>query len=373
MTRPLRELAVAGGVTMGNVSVAPILAGRPDSVTASTGFGLVEDIEALVHGVRSGSWVEAAIGGFAVSMDTLGLVVDPPGNLAAWGVSWLLEHVGPLREALDMLAGDPDQIRAHAQTASRPAGVRPRVLQRFVPGLDGFEVGSYPRVQEERMAVLDYVTANTDRHANNYRTATGDRLVAIDHGYTFPTGTADPIRSSFVTTYLGRELSVEVVDVVRAADPERVRAVLRGSGLGDNAIDGALERLREVQANGRITGESWRGAIADADWNHHRGGAMTEDAHQAPTRVGYYAFLPGSSDEPVRVAEFSWSPQRGVLLTVFHGSASGLARRYYDRGAPYDAQQRLVPRTEGATFMLALVQPSRSSYHHFVDESGQPV
>jgi uncharacterized protein YukE len=32
----------------------------------------------------------------------------------AWGVSWLMEHVKPLRKALDWLAGNPDEIAAHA-------------------------------------------------------------------------------------------------------------------------------------------------------------------------------------------------------------------------------------------------------------------
>jgi len=93
--------------------------------------------------------------------------------------------------------------------------------------------------------------------------------------------------------------------------------------------------------------------------------------HRVPTRVGCYAFLPGSADY-VRAAEFTWSPESGVALTVFHDAASGLARRYYDRGAPYDAEDRTVSRTEGATFMLALVQPSLSSYYQFVDESDPP-
>jgi uncharacterized protein YukE len=116
MTRPFVDIAVAGGVTAGNVATAPLVASRRDGTTMSTGFGLIEDIETLIHGVRSGNWVEREIGRFAVSMDVLGLVLDPLGNLASWGVSWLIEHVRPLREALDWLAGDPAQIGAHAQT-----------------------------------------------------------------------------------------------------------------------------------------------------------------------------------------------------------------------------------------------------------------
>jgi hypothetical protein len=121
VTGPVRDLALAGAVTAGSLTVAPILVARQDSLTWSTGFGLVEDIEGLVQGIRSGSWIGSAFGGFAVSMDALGMLVDPLGNLAAWGVSWLLEHVQPLRQALDAVGGDPDQIRAHAETCRNAA------------------------------------------------------------------------------------------------------------------------------------------------------------------------------------------------------------------------------------------------------------
>ncbi len=35
---------------------------------------------------------------------------------AEWGVGRLIEHVRPLFDALDVLAGDPDQIAAYART-----------------------------------------------------------------------------------------------------------------------------------------------------------------------------------------------------------------------------------------------------------------
>jgi hypothetical protein len=40
----------------------------------------------------------------------------PVGALLQYGVAWIIEHVKPLSEALDWLAGDPAQIAAHAQT-----------------------------------------------------------------------------------------------------------------------------------------------------------------------------------------------------------------------------------------------------------------
>src|SRR5690349_1664907 len=65
-----------------------------------------------------GGWIDPAIGGLAAGLDALAFVTDPLGQLVSWGVGWLIEHVKPLSDALDALAGDPDQIAAFAQTWS---------------------------------------------------------------------------------------------------------------------------------------------------------------------------------------------------------------------------------------------------------------
>lgn len=52
----------------------------------------------------------------AAGLDMLAFVTDPLRQLVSWGVGWLIEHVRPLSDALDALAGDPDQITAYART-----------------------------------------------------------------------------------------------------------------------------------------------------------------------------------------------------------------------------------------------------------------
>lgn len=94
----------------------PLVAERVDSTEWYTGLGIGEGIADLVNGIESGSWVDTTIGGLATSMEALGLVLDPIGSLVSYGVSWLMEHVKPVSDALDWLAGDPDQIAANAQT-----------------------------------------------------------------------------------------------------------------------------------------------------------------------------------------------------------------------------------------------------------------
>ncbi|MGS2616629.1 WXG100 family type VII secretion target [Micromonospora sp. LZ34] len=55
-------------------------------------------------------------------LDALAFVSDPVGSLLQYGIAWIIEHVRPLTEALDWLAGDPAQIAAHAQTWRNVAG-----------------------------------------------------------------------------------------------------------------------------------------------------------------------------------------------------------------------------------------------------------
>ncbi|CAM3407455.1 WXG100 family type VII secretion target [Stackebrandtia soli] len=95
-----------------NDMIAPV----EDSTTATTGLWLVEDVNAFADAVESGSWVDATIGGLTVGLDVLSVVMDPLGSLASMAVGWILEHVEPLREALDEITGNADEVRSYAQT-----------------------------------------------------------------------------------------------------------------------------------------------------------------------------------------------------------------------------------------------------------------
>jgi hypothetical protein len=93
-----------------------LVAQEHSSTTWNTGLGLVEDAAQVSSGIQNNSWVDGTLGGVGGALDIIGLALDPIGSLVAWGVSWLMEHVKPLKEALDWLAGNPDAINAHAQT-----------------------------------------------------------------------------------------------------------------------------------------------------------------------------------------------------------------------------------------------------------------
>ncbi|MEU4311889.1 hypothetical protein [Nocardia sp. NPDC024068] len=139
----------------------------------------------------------------------------------------------------------------------RPTG--PGMIQQFVDSTPSGPVTAYPKIQQQQVAVLDYIIGSMDRHPGNYRTVDrGDHLdlVAIDHGRSFPMALKPleiEIDSDFVTAHKGRQLDPEVLDALRNADTDRLRAALEDAGnIHPNAIDGALARLEKVRELGHI-------------------------------------------------------------------------------------------------------------------------
>jgi uncharacterized protein YukE len=96
----------------------PLVAVANPDISADpwAGVWIAEDIETIYAGVKSGSWIDTTLGAVSAGLDALAFVSDPIGSLLQYGVAWIIEHVKPLSEALDWLAGDPGQISAHAQT-----------------------------------------------------------------------------------------------------------------------------------------------------------------------------------------------------------------------------------------------------------------
>lgn len=101
----------------------PLVATPADApVNPWAGVWIAEDIQLIGEGVKNGSWIDGGLGVVGAALDGLALVSDPVGSLLQYGVAWIIEHVRPLTEALDWLAGDPEQIAAHAQTWRNVAG-----------------------------------------------------------------------------------------------------------------------------------------------------------------------------------------------------------------------------------------------------------
>jgi uncharacterized protein YukE len=126
------------------------------------GVWIAEDIETIYRGVKDGSWIEGTLGAVSAGLDALAFVSDPVGALLQYGVAWVIEHIKPLREALDWLAGNPAQIQAHAQTWSNVAGAL------------------HDRAEDLDRAVRWDMTEWTGPAADAYRTWTGQQKAAVD-------------------------------------------------------------------------------------------------------------------------------------------------------------------------------------------------
>ncbi|MEU4806308.1 RHS repeat-associated core domain-containing protein [Actinosynnema sp. NPDC023587] len=125
----------------------PLLATAQSDTTAVTGIGIAESAADLASGISDGSWVAAGLGGIGVGLEVLSMVLDPIGTVASYGVGWLIEHVQPLKEALDWFAGDPPVIRSFSETWSNVAAEVGRIAADLgtqdAPGWQGAASAAY--------------------------------------------------------------------------------------------------------------------------------------------------------------------------------------------------------------------------------------
>ena len=94
----------------------PLIEPVQDSTEWYSGIGVAEAAADIKSGIESGNWIDVGIGFTGVGLEALSIVIDPLGSLASAGLSWLIEHVKPLSDALDWLAGNADLVASHAAT-----------------------------------------------------------------------------------------------------------------------------------------------------------------------------------------------------------------------------------------------------------------
>lgn len=177
------------------------------------GLGLVQDVSELAAGIRDGSWVDASLGAVGTSMEALSFVVDPLGGMLSWGVAWLLEHVRPLREALDELAGDATVVTAQTtqwqQVATSMAWARDDYLE---------QVGT---------ATADWMGDSGDA----YRCAAGERLAVMDGIAVAAGGIVAAIEGAGLLVALTRETVRDLIAEFTATLAGRLPQWLAAEGL----------------------------------------------------------------------------------------------------------------------------------------------
>ncbi|HVK20378.1 MAG TPA: hypothetical protein VM677_03360 [Actinokineospora sp.] len=89
------------------------------STTWSSGAGVVESVDGFISALTSDAQgegvdvIDATLAGAGMVVDVVSSVGDPLGAILSAGIGWLLEHVSFLREPLDALLGNPDEINAN--------------------------------------------------------------------------------------------------------------------------------------------------------------------------------------------------------------------------------------------------------------------
>ncbi|NKE59818.1 RHS repeat protein [Lentzea sp. PSKA42] len=129
-----------------------------------SGISQLEDAKEVKVAVESGDWLEAGIGAVTLGADVAACLTDPTaalGMVIEAAVGWLMEHLEPLKEALDKLAGNPEVVKSFGQT--------------------------WKNVSDRLNAVAEDYTANvtndlaewTGAAADAYRAAAADRTDAL--------------------------------------------------------------------------------------------------------------------------------------------------------------------------------------------------
>jgi uncharacterized protein YukE len=83
------------------------------------GAGVVESVAGFVDTLTAESEgegvdvIDAALGGVGMVVDLVGSAANPLAAVFSAGVGWLLEHISFIREPLDALLGNPDEINAN--------------------------------------------------------------------------------------------------------------------------------------------------------------------------------------------------------------------------------------------------------------------
>jgi hypothetical protein len=95
----------------GSLVAAPV-----DGTSWYTGTGVLDYAMTAKTAFDNGDVTEGILNTGVAGLSALGAIADPLAYAISAGVGWVLEHCGPLRQALDWLAGQPHVITSFAQT-----------------------------------------------------------------------------------------------------------------------------------------------------------------------------------------------------------------------------------------------------------------
>ncbi|MBB5852814.1 hypothetical protein ACFQ05_05915 [Amycolatopsis umgeniensis] len=93
----------------------PLTAGNSEYGYAA-GIGVAESAMDAFNGISSGDWVGGGLGVLSLAGEIASAAIDPFGYLMSSVASFLMEHMQPLKDMLDAVAGDPPVIQSYSET-----------------------------------------------------------------------------------------------------------------------------------------------------------------------------------------------------------------------------------------------------------------
>lgn len=161
------------------------------------------------------------------------------------------------REALTWRVDDALGLGLVPETTVREVNGRVGSAQRFSTGSTERDLENISPKEMAKMAVLDVLTGNLDRHRGNFMLNNEGHLVAIDHGYTFgKTVPGDSLRSFAVgLVKKGAMPAREQQKLATAIETTDWNRVLSGSHLDRNervAFDRRREAVVDALREGRL-------------------------------------------------------------------------------------------------------------------------
>ncbi|MGW0890470.1 RHS repeat-associated core domain-containing protein [Saccharopolyspora sp. NPDC002578] len=163
----------------------PLVAEREDSTKSFSGVPILESVDETKKAIEQGDWAAGVLGATGTALDALGMAMDPFGSILAAGVGWLMEHVGPVSDALDALTGDPDEIKAHSETWKNISGELAAIstdltdmVKADTAGWTGQAGDAYRKRSEDTATLLEAAKSAADGASSGIGTA-GEVVAAV--------------------------------------------------------------------------------------------------------------------------------------------------------------------------------------------------
>ncbi|WNV89513.1 DNA/RNA non-specific endonuclease [Umezawaea sp. Da 62-37] len=101
----------------------------------ATGVSIAESAMDTFNGFKEGNWIEGGLGVVSLAADAASMAIDPFGTLMSSAASFLMEHVQPLKDMLDWLAGDPPVIESYSTTWNNVATELGKISEDYATAL----------------------------------------------------------------------------------------------------------------------------------------------------------------------------------------------------------------------------------------------